>query len=114
MSYSSYILKTPRLGGIAEVAGLYSSGKDSYQAIAHDIVSLKTKCDLVFFTDAVGNRRGASLYNYIRRHKLGTVTQSKPRMNPNSSNRVRVWCFKPDMGLMREMWKKNGLPRYEF
>lgn len=104
---SSYILTKAKQNGVREVAGLYSKGKSSFMAIAHDMITGRMACEMVFFTDAVMNRRGGSLYNFIRRHKLGSITQSTVRHNPNSSNRVRVWHFKPDMDAMREMWNKE-------
>ncbi len=45
------------------------------------------------FTDNVSYGAGRKLAAYIRRMKLGRVTQSPVVSNPRHSSRVRLWCW---------------------
>lgn len=62
------------------------------------------------FTDKGYLSKGASLRNYIRWHKLGTVTETPSRKNPNSSNRLTVWIWAYDERAFTEWWKTHRKP----
>lgn len=46
-----------------------------------------------FFTDIGRARRGHDLAKYIRDHKLGKVSRSEAKRNPNTGNRVIIFTW---------------------
>lgn len=51
----------------------------------------------VIFSDVAGNRRaGTRLANYIRKHDLGTVTESPEAYNRNSTHMIKMYVWTPD------------------
>lgn len=48
---------------------------------------------------------GQALADYIKKHKLGPVSQSTIRRNTNSGNRIRVWTWGPNATAIRA-WHK--------
>lgn len=55
----------------------------------------------IIFSDTVGTKKypsngtlfAAALKEKIKSDKIGSLTQSPVRTNPNSGNRIRVWTF---------------------
>jgi hypothetical protein len=77
-------------------------------------------CAFFVFTTVLGSYRGNAgkvLERYIRKHKLGTLTKSPVRRNPNSGNKLQSWLWAPNrrnLGrhgrvLAKQARKENGL-----
>lgn len=49
----------------------------------------------VIYSDIV-KRGGDVLTRYLRKHKLGEITTSPIRVNPNTGNRIRLYTFIPN------------------
>lgn len=60
----------------------------------------------VLFSDAVTLGNGTKLAAYLRKHKLGTVYTTQPKMNKNSGNKIQVWTWSPDM---EAVYKHTGV-----
>lgn len=81
------------------------SGRDEEECLFDHIRSLNKAhsyksppyLEFFIFTDNVKRGRGRRLYNYIKKHDLGYVTQSKSGVNPNSRNVIRIWIWKPNV-----------------
>lgn len=51
---------------------------------------------MITYTDAVVEKNGSRLTARIRKLKLGTVSASKIKMNPNSKRNIQMWIWYPD------------------
>jgi hypothetical protein len=72
----------------------------------------------ILFSDTVANGNGTRLAKFIVRRKLGTVTSDKPVVNPNSSNKIKLWVWKVNRKALRDwalkMDKLVNPEEYEF
>ncbi len=60
------------------------------------------------FTDALRNGNGRKFAKQIDSLKLGKVTASRSRLNPNSGNMIRIWTWSPDVLAIKEWGEKNA------
>lgn len=94
-------------------AGGYSYGRYIPGEIISSKMVFTLPCAHFMFTDAHDRRYryGANLYNYIRKHKLGTVVKSVKRQNPNSGNSVVAYLWTPNKKAMKAWCQKNLKPK---
>ena len=50
---------------------------------------------------------GTDLAKFITKNRLGTVTESPYKINPNTGNKLRVWIWALDPVGITKWWKKN-------
>lgn len=64
---------------------------------------------MIVFSDTIRKpSRGTRLAKYIKDNKLGTVTASPVRTNPNSRNRIRTWIWCVDRKALKKWIVKNA------
>lgn len=61
----------------------------------------------VVFTDRVNSKRGQKLANYIVKNNLGRIVESRAKINPNTSNKIKVWIWDIDNINLKRWYKKN-------
>lgn len=66
----------------------------------------------VMFTDIKERKIGKALAQYILKHKLGTIVNTRARKNPNSGNKVSVWIWGVNDRNLRAWYRKQeGIKR---
>ncbi len=78
--------------GIGEICGLKRPDITLAEASDYGVFQY----NIYVFTDAVSYKAGKRLAEYIIKHKLGTITTSKPERNPNTRRLVQVWIWNVD------------------
>lgn len=67
------------------------------------------------FSDAI-QYGGSRIAEYIRKHKLGDLTESPEYRNSNSGNYIRVWIWYPNRQALKKLHpkpeKKSTLPQF--
>lgn len=61
----------------------------------------------ILFHDIAGGY-GSDLCAYIIKHKLGYVVKTRPKINPNSENRIVAYLWSPDEPALKRWWKKSN------
>lgn len=77
--------------GVAELSNLWNP------TIA-DVMDLPVeglRPAFIVFSDVAGSN-GDKLAKLIKKHKLGTLTVTRPKTNPNSGNKIKVWAWSVD------------------
>lgn len=93
--------------GIAEASGLLPEGEESFHGICEAVLGCTyLRGPLLIFSDIVARGRGKKLAAYIRRHKLGSLKESKAVLNRNSGNVIKVWIWQMDREAMLKRYKK--------
>lgn len=84
--------------GVVEGSGIGYPGEaekdilDAYQAqpfafiVFSDVVRVKKR-------KSPGQKLATHLQERIKKHNIGVLTASPARKNPNSGNKIRVWCL---------------------
>lgn len=84
--------------GLQELSGVQDSSPEEL------IMDAANKA-FIIFSDTSFNRRENERYNhasgwlfaaYIRKHKLGTLYRTSPKLNPNSENMLVCWVWAVD------------------
>jgi hypothetical protein len=65
------------------------------------------RCAFYIFSDIQDKVAGKNLRKYILKNKLGTITMSPIRVNPNSDNSLRVYIWTISRANLRKYWYKN-------
>ena len=96
--------------GLREASGLQDTPiKDCIYEVARSRFGYEyEKFGFVIFSEKAECRRGSKLKAYIKKHKLGTVVQSPIEVNPNTSNRLRVYIYTIHQDNLLKWWNKNG------
>ena len=78
--------------GIAELANIYDDESPELSILGVDGPDDQ---GIIIFSDTNETRYkyGLALARYIRKHNLGSVTGKTPTINPNTSNKVKVWMW---------------------
>ncbi len=82
--------------GIHELADIdYARNKpeETILEICQDIYNNGNNCAFFLFTDIGKKIAGKNLEKYIIKHKLGTITKSPAKVNPNSGNSLTIWIW---------------------
>ena len=67
----------------------------------------RNKKPLVVFTDNTRNQGGHALAKYIERNKLGIITRTHQRLNPNSKNDIHGWLWSVDFKIVSKKEYKS-------
>ena len=80
--------------GIAELANIYDDESPELSILSVDGPDDQ---GIIIFSDTNETRykHGLALARYIRKHKLGSVVGKTPTINPNTSNKIKVWMWSP-------------------
>lgn len=84
------IESTPISCGVDFLSELYAS--TIHSELARNVHALQEQAFMIF-SDAVENGNGKALASYITKNKLGTITATRGRRNPNSNNIIKVWVW---------------------
>mgnify|MGYP001558905767 FL=1 len=79
--------------GLKEIDGLKETPNETVFYVCVDFFDNDIKGAFIIFTDVLRSRRGLRLQNYIQAKKLGKITESSYKRNPNSGNRLKVWVW---------------------
>lgn len=65
--------------------------------------------DVVEFSNGtkVNKNCGENFVNFIKQHKLGSVVQTRPKINPNSQNKIRAWIWSPNLKSLKTFGAQN-------
>ena len=94
--------------GINEIADIYENHPDIItNQIAKDYVEKGNQSAFYIFSDIGDKKIGNSLAKYIKKNKLGLITKSPSRINPNSGNSLKVWIWTLNKQNLRNYWNKH-------
>jgi len=65
-----------------------------------------SKIAFVLFTGVTRERYGQRFCEYIRRNRVGTVIQTRSRINPNSCHKIKAWIWSINLPAL-ERWNKR-------
>ena len=83
--------------GVDELDGLSSVPKENIiDLCSHVFEEGNKKRAMYCFTDRISNGNGTALAKFIESEKLGTVQESKSKVNPNTGARIKLWIFYPN------------------
>jgi hypothetical protein len=94
--------------GIMECSELHSNPEESAYDIACELyletdewgegnlITGGPHSAMLLFSDAVKFGRGVALADFLRARRLGLVTASPVRENPNTGNEIQAWIFCPN------------------
>jgi hypothetical protein len=88
--------------GLRELSDLSDTIADNVRTVWEDMKDHETFYPHVFFTDAYARGEKASgtngykLAQLIEKNKLGVITASPAKINPNSGNKLVVWVWTVD------------------
>jgi hypothetical protein len=100
--------------GVNEITSLgdFRNSKDALQEVCRDMYWYEGNCAFITFTQAgSGTRYGNNLKRYIESNKLGDVTVSPSKVNPNTGNRVRMFVWAINRPALDRWAYKNGVDR---
>lgn len=46
------------------------------------------------FSDSVNNGNGQDIADFIKKHGLGSLIETRARLNPNSGNMIKIWIWR--------------------
>ena len=98
--------------GIDEIADIadHDNPKEALKEVCHEIYYNDKTCAFMMFSDIGKKESGKALHKYITKNKLGTVTKSVSRINPNSDNSLAIWIWAMHRGNLKKWWNKNKSP----
>lgn len=110
----AYISEDLECCGINELSNITGQAPETIlRGICQDWFDNTPRAFLIFST-AGGSRSGKNLAKYIKENSLGTVYKMKPKLNPNTHNIIRMWCWAVNnpgfksLGL-KKGWYKRGV-----
>lgn len=105
--------------GIAEIDGIIGeTPQDVVRHVCYTLLELGGESDcpvavrrtpILIFSDITNFKDGNTLMTFIRKHKLGVVATSRSRINPGSSNRLKVYVWTVNDRNLIAYAKKNKL-----
>ena len=83
--------------GLREIDELDYPPDEILTTVAEDFFNDENPMAFYFFTDTRRSQNGRNLAVYITKHKLGAITTTRYKINPNSDNwlKVFVWAVNP-------------------
>ncbi len=100
--------------GIREITGisrLTTTPKTVVEEIYYDRFVNNEHYAFVIFTDIENMARGKAIAEFIRKVKLGTITSTLTRVNPNTSHPLKVGIWGINSKAFKA-WGKRNLPQY--
>ena len=95
--------------GLKEMEGLDYAPKDLIQQLADETFNDGLDYAFILFTDAVEEGNGIALAKYLRaRPKLGALTTTRPRINPNSDRMIQCWIWSVNRRELKKFFIANG------
>lgn len=88
--------------GMYELFNLYLEPKYSVEITRLAMFARWNKKPLVVFSDSTKAGNGEALKKFIHSRKLGVVTSSKAKFNPNSLNNVRAYIWHVDYAALEK------------
>lgn len=104
--------------GLREIENLsdYNHTKEAMQAFCKKFLNTdlyggytSDKYAFVLFTGVIEERYGQRFARFITATKLGKVTGSRARINPNSENVIKVWIWELNKQALIRWHKKHNL-----
>lgn len=65
------------------------------------------QCAFYMFSDINYKIAAKNLVKFIKKNKLGLITKSPSRVNPNSGNSLTIWLWTINKRNLKLYWKKN-------
>lgn len=99
-------IKTTSCCGVREFSGLQ---KDPVEVVNYFCKYLFEggQCAFILYTDPVEFENGEALTDFIREFKLGDVTETPVRHNPNSDRDLKAYLFAPDLKTLKTWYDKQ-------
>jgi len=97
--------------GIKEIVDIDNYTENPKQIIldiCEDYYKEEHMCAFYIFSDIQKKKAGKNLKNFIQKNKLGLITLSPIRINPNSGNSLRVYLWTIDKKNLKQYWHKNN------
>ncbi|KKK80713.1 hypothetical protein LCGC14_2820730 [marine sediment metagenome] len=86
----------------------YTQGEwDGYAGGVGRMIPSDFNYALVLFTSVTKRKYGERLRDYIIKNKLGYVTKSATKTNPNTKNRINAWLWAIHVKNLEQWYKKN-------
>jgi len=116
-----YISEDPMVCcGVIEMSGIEHFNGDPANAVVDMLCCEGLQLDPpeaahIVFTQASKTRcksgYGYAIASYIIQQGLGTVANSQPARNPNTSNQITVFVWTPNIAGIKSWAKRNGIRR---
>lgn len=101
-----HISKMIEDGSICEMFGLYgATGAESIilKDVAEKTQDRKTK--IIMFSDNMANHNGEAIANFIKKHKLGLLQETKPERSLNTGATINTWIWTIDHDALQNLFK---------
>lgn len=100
--------------GIKEIDGVEGSHpKEFLLDIADAIMSGAEDAAFYFFSDIGDAQNGKAIAAFLKRNKLGKITKTGAKRNPNSGNRLHMWVWNIDLKAYRTWVHKTDSNLYK-
>jgi len=99
--------------GINEIDGIDDDPKDILEEVCYEYFDREHRCAFYFFSDIQDKKNGIQLKNFILKNNLGKITPSPTRINPNSSNSLRMWIWAINKKNLRAYWNEIHKKQYK-
>jgi hypothetical protein len=93
--------------GVREVQGLRSDPKQTILLIAKALFESEHNCAFIILNDANSNKRGQQAADLIRELKLGEISETRSKRNPNSRRLIKVWVWDYDRPALKKYWLEH-------
>jgi len=79
---------------IREISGIENyTPKETVKQVAKEYCCSDEKSAFLLFTFYANRKKGDNLKKFIEKNKLGTVTKSRAKKNPNSGNNINIFIW---------------------
>ena len=98
--------------GINELTPITDNTNNPKQTIkdaCYQIYERGEKGAFVFFSDTGKKKAGINLKNFILENNLGTITESKSMINPNSRHKLQMWIWELNKRNLKNFWLNNKI-----
>ncbi|MFA5695834.1 MAG: hypothetical protein WC917_00010 [Bacilli bacterium] len=92
---------------LVDIADYETEPKTIIVDICTNYFENENQCAFYMFSDIQRKRSGKNLCKFIKKHKLGLITQSPSRVNPNSGNSLTIWIWTINKRNLRSFYSKN-------
>lgn len=107
--------------GVQEGSGIDYNTLEAEKSIVELLLNGYERCAIILFSDTIhrgkaksnGQKLADLLRKRIKSHKIGELTASGIRTNPNSGNRIRVWSLAINWRRVPAWAKEVGVKKAE-
>jgi len=95
--------------GVVDISGITEQGvtpKSIIKDICYERIVERKGFAFAIFTDICRQNKGKALAKFILDNNLGTITESKSKVNPNSRNPLKIWTWAVDQKRLSKYWDK--------